>query len=700
MSEERSVLTSETAEVRFAVIEGSLIVEYWGSPIKAFGKEISLAREGSITNSGFDSLMHPGVMRESSRGFLGRPALSGHRNGKSWSTKFEVKTISQKENQLSVSLNDAHAELEINLKFTLDKFGVLKQSATVLNLGVESYTLNEFIFWLPLPREATQTLDFAGRWSNERQPQRSDIDFGTWVREVREGRTGHYSTITQIALTKESNFQSGSVWAVSLGWSGNSHYLVEKMYDGSQSIGAGELLLPGEVILNQGDTYEAPDLFCVFSASGLDGVTHSFHEHIRARTQHPKRPRPLSLNLWEAIWFDHDEARIKNIVDTAADIGVERIVLDDGWFLKRRDDRAGLGDWVIDPAVWPQGLTPIIDYVNKKGIEFGLWFEGEMVNPDSEVYRSHPDWILKIGDRIPPLWRHQLVLNLAIPEAFSHVLEQTSKILSENNISYIKWDHNRALVDAGTHELAGVRSQTLALYKLFDELKNRYPSLEIESCASGGARIDLGILDRVDRFWTSDNNDALERQTIQRWTSQVIPPELLGTHIGPTHGHQTGRTIDLSFRAITALFGHAGIEWDITKASDKEREQLKSWIAYYKEKRDLLHSGNSLRADYPDPHGYLYGVVNSACTTAIFAYAQITTTVAVNPAPLKIPGLKANQKYDVKAVFPSGEPRYMLIEKPKWMNGITISGSALAEVGLSAPILAPANGFLIEIDEA
>ena len=699
MSQERAVLTAETAEVRFAVIEGSLIIEYWGCPISAFGDEISLASGGSITNSGFDSLMYPGIMRESSRGFLGRPTLSGHRNGKSWSTKFEVKEMSQKNNELIAFLIDDSAELELKLTFALDKFGVLKQSAELINCGNDDYTLNSFIYWLPIPSEATQTLDFTGRWSNERQPQRGDIGFGTWVREVLEGRTGHYSTITQIALTKETNFQSGSAWAISLGWSGNSNYLVEKLYDGTQSIGAGELLLPGEVILTKGDKYQAPDLFCVFSESGLDGISHSFHQHIRARAQHPKRPRPLSLNLWEAIWFDHDITRIKNIVDVASEVGVERIVLDDGWFLKRRDDRAGLGDWVIDKAVWPQGLAPIIDYINKKDMEFGLWFEGEMVNPDSDVYREHPDWVLKVGDRTPPLWRHQLVLNLAIPEAFTHVLEQTSKILSENNISYIKWDHNRALVDAGNLGNPGVRNQTLALYKLFDELRNRHPKLEIESCASGGARIDLGILERVDRFWTSDNNDALERQTIQRWTSQIIPPELLGTHVGPTHGHQTGRTIDLSFRAITALFGHAGIEWDITKATEEERKQLKSWISYYKENRELLHNGISLRADYPDPYGYLYGVVNSHATAGLFAYAQLTPTVAVNPAPLKIPGLKANGKYYVKAVFPAGEPQYMLIEKPKWMDGISISGSALAKVGLSTPILAPANGFLIEINE-
>lgn len=699
MSLQRAILTSATTELRFAVIDGSLVIEHWGSPITTFGEEISLARVGSVTNSGFDEILFPGVTRESSRGFLGHSTLSGHRAGQTWSTKFDVTDFHQKDQNLYVRMFDDFAQLQLEVKYSLDSFGVLKQNLEITNGGDSEYTLNELISWMPIPSEATQTLDFSGRWSNERQPQRSDINFGKWIRESREGRTGHHSTITEIALTSDTNFNSGCAWAVSLGWSGNSQYLVEKLYDGTQSIGAGELLLPGEVILAPGQKYISPNLFCVFSEAGLDGISQSFHGHIRSRASHPTRPRPLTLNLWEAVWFDHNEENIKKIVDVAAEIGVERVVLDDGWFMARRDDRAGLGDWQVDPAAWPEGLTPIIKYINSKEIEFGLWFEGEMVNPDSDLYRAHPDWILSEGGRTPPLWRNQLVLNLAIPEAFSHVLEQTSKILSENEIAYIKWDHNRVLVDAGSNGGGGVRTQTLALYKLFDELKARHPKLEIESCASGGARIDLGILDRVDRFWTSDNNDALERQTIQRWTAQVIPPELLGTHIGPSFGHQTGRTINLSFRAITALFGHAGIEWDITKATIQEREQLKSWATYYKLNRHLLHTGKTVRTDYPDSHGYLYGVISAELDRAIFAFAQLTPSVAVNPAALKFSCLKPDAKYKVSAVFPAGEPQYMLIKKPKWMDGIEISGSALAKIGLAAPILAPANAILIEINE-
>ena len=697
MSKQSALLSAPTSAFLVEVVNTALVIQHWGAPLHANITSVQSAITPSIANSSWDEPQFPGVMRESARGFLGRPTLSGHRNGKAWSTRFEVTDFHHIDNQVVVTFRDFQAELEVVISFELDAFGVLTQKATVKNIGESNYILNEYIHWLPLPREATQSLDFAGRWSNERNPQRREIAIGTWVRESREGRSGHNFSIADIAFTAQTSFQQGSAWATSIAWSGNSHYLVEKLFDGSQAIGAGELLLPGEIILAAGESYFAPALISTYSSEGLDGLSAAYHSHLRARPMHPKRPRPLTLNMWEALYFDHNEEKIKALIDVAAEIGVERVVLDDGWFHDRRNDRAGLGDWVIDPAVWPNGLTPIIKYINDKGIEFGLWFEGEMVNQDSDLYRAHPEWILQEADRTPPLWRHQLVLDLGQEDAYIYILEQTSAVLAANNIAYIKWDHNRVLVDAGHLGNAGVHRQTQAIYRLFAELKRRHPGVEIESCASGGARIDLGVIDLVDRFWTSDNNDALERQRIQRWSTQVIPPELLGTHIGPTHGHQTGRTLELSMRAVTALFGHAGIEWNITEASDSERKHLTSWAQYYKDNRAHLHSGKVVRVDYPESDAYLYGVTAHDQSKAIYAYVQLTPTVAIFPAPLKFPALAENENYFVQAVFPAGKPRYMLITPPEWMAGITMSGSALAAIGVTAPILAPANAFLIEI---
>lgn len=674
---------------------GAFVIKYWGRELN--GKIEDLTSEKSIPNSDFDETQVAGMNREHSRGFLGYPTISGHRSGKDWSTKFALGELTSNKTKAKAIFVDATAKLKLEYLFELDQFGIFSLQASLENLGTD-YCLNEFAYWLPLPDRAVQTLDFAGRWSNERNPQRREIQIGRWIRDSREGKTGHNATIGEIALTNETNFGSGEAWAVSLAWSGNHQYLVEKNPDGYKSIGAGEIFAPGEVILKTGETYTAPALLAAYSMSGLDGLAEKFHLMLRARTNHPKSSRPLTLNLWEAIYFDHSEAKVKSLIDIAASIGVERVVLDDGWFGSRRNDKSGLGDWQISKDVWPNGLKPISDYAASKGIEFGLWFEGEMVNPESNVYREHPEWILQEAGRTPPTWRHQLVLNLANPDAYKYVLQATHDVISECKIKYIKWDHNRTLVDAGANGRAEYRNQVLAIYRLFAELKKLNPGLEIESCASGGGRIDLGMVDYVDRFWVSDNNDALSRQSIQRWTAQFLPPELLGSHIGPSPSHQTGRELALSFRAATALIGHSGIEWDISKLSGEELSILKSWIDYYKAKRALLHTGKLIRIDYPDQSNNFYGVTGEK--ESIFIFAQLTPTSASQLPNLRFRGLSANAKYQVKVVNPAGIAGMMLIKAPNWIEvGAEATGDLLQEIGLPAPILQPAQALIIEVNK-
>jgi alpha-galactosidase len=317
-------------------------------------------------------------------------------------------------------------------------------------------------------------------------------------------------------------------------------------------------------------------------------------------------------------------------------------------------------------------------------MEFGLWFEGEMVNRDSDLYRAHPDWILNVNGRVPPTWRHEYVLNLDNPEVFSHVFSQTNEILKNHKISYIKWDHNRTLIDAGSNNHPAIRKQTLALYRLFTELKKSNPGLEIESCASGGGRVDLGIIDLVDRFWTSDNNDALERQTMQRWTQQFIPPEMLGTHIGSDPGHQTGRHLSLAFRAATALFGHAGLERDLTSLSKTELVDLKNWIDVY----------------YPDESHYLHGVIAHDKSEALFAYVQLRPIVTSHAPNIRIRGLKEKSRYAVSILSAAGRAEFMVITPPPWIEkSAQLTGSELERIGLPAPILRPENALLIEIKE-
>jgi alpha-galactosidase len=573
--------------------------------------------------------------------------------------------------------------------------GVLRVRHAVTNDGAEPYVVDGVESALPVPAQATELMDFTGRWAREKFPQRRSFDMGSWVRESRRGRTGHDATPALLAGTPGFGFRTGEVWAVHVAWSGNHVTYAERVHEARGVLGGGELLTSGEVVLAPGETYESPWLYAAYSADGVDGIAAAFHTWMRARATHPSRPRPVVLNTWEAVYFDHDLTRLQGLADVAARVGVERFVLDDGWFRHRRDDTAGLGDWYVDEGVWPAGLTPLIKHVTDLGMEFGIWVEPEMVNPDSDLYRAHPDWVLAPGDgTLPPPSRHQQVLDLANPDAFAYILDRLDELLRDNDIAFLKWDHNRDLIAAGHGAHPGVRTQTLAAYRLFDELRARHPHVEIESCSSGGGRTDLEILARTDRVWASDCNDALERQTIQRWTALLLPLELIGAHVGPAHSHTTGRTQDLSFRVATALFGHFGIEWDIASESPEVRAALAEAVAFYKELRGLLHKGKLVRGDHPDPSATVTGVVGD--DGALFSYAQLTSTERTVPPPVRLPGLDPDRRYEVTPVFPGGRPKTQQLA-PVDETTKVLTGRLLAEVGIRPPVLMPEQAWLFRV---
>ncbi|BDS49301.1 alpha-galactosidase [Rhodoluna sp. KAS3] len=694
-------LSADGVSVIIDLSTGRPVVLHWGADLGSAidAKSLLSAMQEGLPHSDLDAFQNPGIWRENSRGYLGRPAVQGHRDGQDWSQMFDITEVSAGENTLFVRSADLAAGLEVTANFELGASGILKISQTIKNLGTTSFSLGELTTWLPIPDYVSETVDFTGRWVKERQPQRREIQVGTWAREIREGRTGHDYTIVQLAMTKDADYQRGEVFSLGLQWSGNTRHLVERQPTGRTTMGAGELLLPGEVILAAGEIYEAPTVVASYSGEGVDGITDRHYRWLRSRPTHPSnvRPRPLTLNVWEAVYFNHNLEKLEQLADVAQEIGVERFVLDDGWFGSRRDDHSGLGDWVVSKDVWPNGLKPLIDVVKSRGMEFGLWFEGEMVNPDSDLYRAHPEWILHVGDRVPPEGRFQQVLDLTHQGAYDHVFGQVDAILSEYDIAYIKWDHNRPLIEAAHLGQAAVREQTKAIYRLFDQLKANHPGLEIESCSSGGGRIDLGMVEHADRFWTSDCNDALERQYIQRYTQFAIPPEMLGSHIGPTHSHTTHRTHSLSFRAISALFGHAGIEWDVTETTPEERAALKSWASYYKANRSLLHTGKMIRVEQPDDSSFVHGVVSQDKSKAIFAYVTLRAIPGMTPTALRLEGLDPKANYRIKMVQPAGSPEYVQRGMPTWIDGVELSGAALSKIGVRPPILAPENGFLVEV---
>jgi alpha-galactosidase len=688
-------------------------VIHWGADIgdldEAGLESLAQAMTLPIVSNTLDLPPWVGILPEHAGGWPGLPGLLGHRGGSAWSALFALDRVRASPGLsesggggVTVEASDPVAALGLHLEIEMAPSGVLRLAAVLRNQHhTAGYSLEGMVLALPVPTEASELLDLTGRHLRERSPQRQPFTVGSRVRDNRRGRTGADATLVLAAGTSGFGFRSGEVWGIHVGWSGNHRSYAERLPSGLAVLGGGELLLPGEISLEPGAEYRSPWLYAAYGR-GLDGLSGCFHEFIRARPQHPRTPRPVTLNTWEAVYFDHDLDKLMALAVAAAEIGVERFVLDDGWFRHRRGDTAGLGDWYVDETVWPRGLHPLVDHVRSLGMEFGLWVEPEMVNPDSDLARAHPEWMLATGGRMPPTARNQQVLDISHSGSYAYILDRLDALVSEYRLSHLKWDHNRDLVDAGhlPGGEAGVHNQTLAVYRLIDELRRRHPGLEIESCSSGGSRIDLAILERTDRVWTSDCVDALERQSIQRWTGLLLPPELMGAHIGAPRAHTTSRTHDLAFRAGTAWFGHLGIEWDITTATPSERRQLAGWVALHKRWRGFLHSGSVVRTEHPDPALWVHGVIARDGSEAIFSLVAVATSVCFPPGRVRLPGLEPDARYRV-GLMPPLTPVAGSAQAPApWLagGGITLTGRTLAGVGLPAPPMAPEHLLLVHVE--
>lgn len=696
-------------------VEGDRLprVLHWGADLGDVpGGELAALRAASVpplAPGSTDTPVPVSLLPEQSLGWLGTPGVTGHRGGADFSVAFTgARTVHEHrprpgvEHGVVVTAQDDVAGLALELELELLAGGLLRTRTAVTSTGSGTYTLASLDVMLPVPSEADEVLDFTGRHLRERSPQRAPFDVGTRLRESRRGRA-HEATVLLLAGRAGFGYRSGEVWGVHVGWSGNTRTLAERTSTGVRLLGAGELLFTGEVQLAEGQTYTSPWVYGSYGV-GLDELAGRFHAYLRSRPQHPRSPRPVLLNVWEAVYFDHDLDRLKGLADRAAAIGVERYVLDDGWFRGRRDDSAGLGDWYVDEDVWPEGLGPLVDHVRGLGMQFGLWFEPEMVNPDSELARAHPEWLLQTGGRLGPPARRQQVLNLAHPEAYAHILERIDAILTEHPVGYVKWDHNRDLIDAGQWPTgrAGVHEQTLATYRLMDELRARHPGLEIESCAGGGGRTDLGIMERAERVWASDTIDALERQSIEAGMGLLLPPEMIGSHIGAPTAHTTGRTHVLGFRAGTAFFSHLGIEWDLTSAAERDQQALATWIAAHKEHRALLHTGTVVHADTPDPSLWVHGVVAQDRAEAVFAVVTLGTSATSPPGRLRLPGLDPDAVYDLRPLPPGDAAAHgdAIYPVPWWTAGTRLSGRTLAAVGVQAPSLFPERLVLLHARRA
>ena len=688
--------------------DGAPVITYWGPDLGPLDEDTprALARghrldaiSGEIETPGA-----PSILPLASEGWLGTPGLRGSRTGRDFSPRFVIESVDQTECALDVIATDPETQLDVRWSSRIDATGVFHQQVCIRNTGVTAYTLEHATLTFPVPATATEILDLTGRHLRERFPQRHTLTTGTYARESRRGRPGADATLLVLAGVRAFGFESGYVHGVHLAWSGNHRLSVERSTTGCTILQAGELFDPGEMVLQPGDEYVSPEALGSWGF-GLNDLSARFHELVRAQPNHPRRPRPVTLNTWEAMYFGLSPEGIIELADAAAEQGIERFVIDDGWFLGRRDDTTGLGDWFVDTDIFPDGLAPLAEHVLSRGMEFGLWVEPEMVNPSSRLAREHPDWLLQPGGRLPLSARHQQVLDLTNPDAFDYILNRLTAIVSEVPISYLKWDHNRDLLEAGSPRTghSAVHLQTLALYRLIDTLRSRFPEIEIESCASGGARVDLGILSRTDRIWVSDCIDPIERLPNQRYTGLLVPPELLGMHIGAPRSESTGRTHDLSFRAATALFGHLGVEWDVRLLDTDTQKELTAWIDWHKKLRPLLHTGRVVYGDLADPGADLRGVVAQDGSRALYAFSQVASACSYPPPPVTLPGLQSDARYGISLAGPTPRSGFATQHGPSWAQGeFILTGLVATRAGLRPPVLLPEHTALIlceRIDE-
>ncbi|WP_117235262.1 alpha-galactosidase [Vibrio maerlii] len=678
---------------------------YWGHQLghldDAQLSQMAMVVSRAVPQARLDLDVPVSLCPETGRGSYGSPGLEGHHLGQNSTPIFEYDSHTQTGNQVEIRCVDDIAKLELLISLSMDgKTGVVKKSIQLINNNESAYQLNKLVLSLPLPYHAKELESYTGRWSREFQPQRTQLEHGVFTQENRRGRTSHEYFPGCLIGSHAFSEEQGEVWGFHLAWSGNHSWRAEAKSDGRRFVQAGELLFAGEIELAQGDSYTTPELYASYSQKGINGLRKANHGYVREHLLNfdESKPRPVHLNTWEGIYFDHDPDYICEMATQAAQIGVERFIIDDGWFKGRDHDKAALGDWILDRKKYPNGLTPVIEHVNKLGMEFGIWVEPEMFNPDSDLFRAHPDWLLTAEGYATPTGRYQYVLNLQNQDCFDYLYKCLDELLSENNIGYVKWDMNRELVQATHNSRAAVHWQTKAVYRLLDKLVAAHPDVEIESCSSGGGRIDYEILKRTYRFWTSDCNDALERQTIQKNMGIFFPPEVMGAHIGPHHSHTTRRQHDINLRGITALAGHMGVELDPVKESEVEKQAFAKYIALHKQYRHLLHTGDSFYLDSNDKTRHAYGVHNER--EALLTVSQLAMPDYMLPEPVRLSILDSESDYKVKLVeYPQSSAGLMKV-MPDWVeqDEVVVNGAILKQVGITLPVLDPEACLLIYIE--
>ncbi|MBR6365073.1 MAG: alpha-galactosidase [Lachnospiraceae bacterium] len=594
---------------------------------------------------------HHGALCEyrSHRIFKGKPALE----------KLPATFGSEKNCEtLEIELFDPVIDLTLTLSYTVfaDNDAICRHVRLHNGGGAALYLDRVLSAHLYLPEASYDMITLHGSWGRERGMCRRPVSYGISRAYSSRGVSSHQAHPFIAVMSPNTTQTSGEVYAMNLVYSGNFIAQTDGLVNDDVIVQIG--INPDDFCwkLEPGETFTAPEAVMVYSSQGLGGMTRTFHDLYRShliRGKYKDHKRPVLLNNWEATYFDFNTEKLLDIARTASKSGIEMLVMDDGWFGNRFDDHRALGDWVVNEEKLPGGLSYLVSEVNKLNMKFGIWFEPEMVCPDSNLFRAHPDWAIQIPDRENTTLRWQYVLDITRSEVLDYVWASLCKVLKSANIEYVKWDMNRALTNIGSKDLPADRigeffhRYTLAVYELQRRLVSEFPDLLLENCSSGGGRFDPGMLYYSPQIWCSDDTDAIERLKIQEGTALIYPLSTIGAHVSVCPNHLTGRSVPFETRGHIAMLGTFGYELDITKLSEEDLAMIPKQVAMYHESNDLVREGDYYRlASYAENHfADAYMVVSKDKSRALLTMVAVTYRINHRPFLVRLQGLDPNANY-------------------------------------------------------
>lgn len=604
-------------------------------------------------------------------------------------------TYAEKEDEvesLEITLKDEVANLRVILSYTVfENYDSITRSCKVINdSNYEVDILRALSANVDFTHSEFDLIQLSGSWARERHIVRTALRSGGQCIESRRGASSHAQNPFIALVSKDATEDKGEVYGFNLIYSGNFLASVEVDMHSNARTQIGINPFDFTWNLESGQSFQTPEVVMVYSPNGLTGMSHIYHDLYRERLcrgTHRDKERPILINNWEATYFDFNTEKLISIAKEASSLGIEMLVMDDGWFGKRNADNSSLGDWVVNEEKIQGGLKNLVDEVNKLGMEFGIWFEPEMISANSDLFREHPDWCIHIEGREPALCREQYVLDLSRQEVVDYIYESVKKVLSSANITYVKWDMNRQLTDLGSMNVTPERHgelfhrYMLAVYEMMNRLTTDFPDLLLENCSGGGARFDAGMLYYSPQIWCSDDTDAIERLKIQEGTSIVYPLSAMGAHVSDCPNHTVGRTTPFETRGHVALAGTFGYELDVTRIPEKDREMIPAQVEMYHKYNDLVRRGDYYRIEnFSENHGFdSWEVVSKDKKEVLVTCVQVLGRPNYHSRRIKLKGLEEDVIYKIEE------------------TGEVISGGALMYAGINVSLYVDYSSKLIHL---